>query len=120
MRKAFPTRTSATCSTKIGTPFDAPMTTFRMSSTEAIRPTPRTMSHAPFASSTFPPTFTLLSRTARDDGAEGQVVLAKAIGIDVDLILLDVSSDRCHLGHARDGVELIADEPVLQGPQLAE
>src|SRR5678815_5877714 len=63
-RKAFPIWTSATCSTYTGTPFEAPTTIFLMSSTDAIRPTPRTINHAPFASRTLPPTLTLLSRTA--------------------------------------------------------
>ena len=56
----------------------------------------------------------------RDDGAEGQVVLPKAIRIDVDLILLDVPADRGHFGHARHGVELVADEPVLKRAQFAQ
>ena len=84
-------RTSATCSTYTGTPFDAPMTIFLMSSTEAIRPTPRTMSHAPFDSSTLPPTFTLLSRTAATTALRGRLYCAEAIRIDVDLVLLDVA-----------------------------
>ena len=49
-----------------------------------------------------------------DDGAEGQVVGAETIRIDVDLILLDVAADGRDFGHAWDGIELVADEPVLQ------
>ena len=48
------------------------------------------------------------------DGAERQVVGAKPIGIDVDLVLLDVAADGRDFGDAGHGVELIADEPVLQ------
>ena len=48
------------------------------SSGDAISPTPRTIGHAPFASSTLPPTLRLLSRTARDDGAERHAVARAA------------------------------------------
>ena len=67
-----------------------------------------------------PPTFRLLSRTADDDGAERQVVGAQPVRIDVDLVLLDIAADRGDLGDAGDGVELVADEPVLERAQLAQ
>ena len=55
-----------------------------------------------------------------DDAAERQVVGAQAVRIDVDLVLLDVAADRRDLGDARHRVQLIADEPVLQRPQVAQ
>ena len=61
---------------------------------------------------------------ARADGrhhrAERQVVGPEAVRIDVDLVLLDVATDGGHFGDARHGIELIADEPVLQRAKLAE
>ena len=54
------------------------------------------------------------------DRAERKVVAAKAVGIDVDLVLLDEPADRRHFGDTRDRVQLIADEPVLQRAQLAQ
>ena len=38
---------------------------------DSIRPTPRTIDHAPFASSTLPPTLRLLSRTAATTALSG-------------------------------------------------
>ncbi len=55
-----------------------------------------------------------------DDGAERQVERAKPVGIDVDLVLLDMAADRGDLGDAWDGVELVPDEPVLETPQVAQ
>ena len=43
------------------------------SSTDAISPTPRTISQAPFDSSTLPPTFRLLSRTAATTALSGRL-----------------------------------------------
>src|SRR4029453_4547453 len=37
-----------------------------------------------------------------------------------DLVLLHPSADGSDLGHTGDRVELIPDEPVLRGPQLAQ
>ena len=85
-----------------------------------ISPTPRTISQAPFDSSTLPPTLRLLSRTAATTALSGRLYGAQPIRIDVDLVLLDVAADRRDLGDAGNGVELIADEPVLQGAQLAQ
>ena len=55
-----------------------------------------------------------------DDGRERNLECAKAIGIDVDLVLLDHAADARHLSHAGHGVELVADEPVLNGAKVAE
>src|SRR5207247_10706227 len=54
------------------------------------------------------------------DGRERKLECAKAIGIDVDLVLLDHAADARHLSHAGHGVELLADEPVLNGAKVAE
>ena len=54
------------------------------------------------------------------DRAQRHFVLAQAIRIDVDLVLLDEAADGCHLGHARDRIELIAHEPVLERPQFSK
>ena len=67
-----------------------------------------------------PPTFRLLSRTAATTALERQVVGAQPVRIDVDLVLLDVAADRRDFGDARHGVELVADEPVLQRAQVAQ
>ncbi len=55
-----------------------------------------------------------------DDRGEGDVVGAQAIGIEVDLVLTDLAADAGDLSHARHGVELIPNEPVLNGPQVAQ
>jgi len=61
---------------------------------------------------------------ARTDGryhrAERQVVGPQPIRIDIHLVLLDVATDGGHLRDARHGIELIADEPVLQRPEITE
>ena len=44
----------------------------------------------------------------------------QSIRIDVDLILLDESADRRHFGDPGHRIQLVADEPVLEGPQLAQ
>ena len=56
----------------------------------------------------------------RHDSAERQVVGSEAVRIDVHLVLLDMATDGSHLRHARDGIELVADEPVLQRAELTE
>ena len=56
----------------------------------------------------------------RHDDAQWQVVRAKAIRIDVDLVLLDVATDRSHFRHARHRIELVSNEPVLEGTQIAQ
>ena len=91
-----------------------------MSSTDAIKPTPRTISQAPFDSSTLPPTFRLLARTADTTALKRQVVGPEAVRIDVHLVLLDMATDGGHLRDARHGIELIADEPVLQRAEITE
>ena len=55
-----------------------------------------------------------------DHGGERDPVRAQAVGIDVDLVLAHGSADAGHLGHAGHRVELVADEPVLQRPEVAE
>src|SRR5260370_16835934 len=72
-RNALPICTFATCSTYTGVPFEAPMTIFLTSSTDAMSPTPRTISQAPLDSSTLPPTLRLLSRTADTTGLSGSL-----------------------------------------------
>ena len=61
---------------------------------------------------------------ARTDGrhhrAERQVVGPEAIRIDVHLVLLDMATDGGDLRDARHGIELVADEPVLQRAELTE
>src|SRR5213593_1994638 len=55
-----------------------------------------------------------------DDGGDGDPEGAKALGIDVHLVLADRAPHTGHLGHAGHRVELIADVPVLDRTQLAE
>ena len=55
-----------------------------------------------------------------DDGGERDAEGAQAVRVDVDLILPDDAPDARHLGDAWHGVELIADEPVLERPQVPE
>src|SRR2546430_828158 len=54
-----------------------------------------------------------------DDGRERDLVGAQAVGIHVDLVLPDEPADAGDLRHAGDRVELIPDEPVLDGAQVA-
>src|SRR2546426_715504 len=54
------------------------------------------------------------------DGRERNPVRPQAVGVDVDLILLDGAADAGHLGDSGHGVELIADEPVLEGAQFPQ
>ena len=54
-----------------------------------------------------------------DHRAERQVVGPEPVRIDVDLVLLDVAADGRHFSDARNGVELVADEPVLEGAQIS-
>ena len=54
------------------------------------------------------------------DGRERDAEGAQAIRVHIDLILPDRSPDARHLGHARHGVELIADKPVLERAQVAQ
>ena len=56
----------------------------------------------------------------RHDRAERQVVGPEAIRIDIHLVLLDMAADGGHFRDARHGIELVADEPVLQRAELAE
>jgi hypothetical protein len=79
-RNALPICTFAICSTYTGVPFDAPITIFRMSSTEAMSPTPRTINHAPFDSRTLPPTLRLLSRTAATTALSGIAYWRRRLG----------------------------------------
>ena len=51
-----------------------------------------------------------------DHRAEGQVVGPETIRVDIDLVLLDVATNRRHFGDAGDRIELVSDEPILQGP----
>ena len=44
--------------------------------------------------------------------------MTKAVGVHVDLVLLDVAAHGRDFGHARDGIELVADEPVLQAAEI--
>jgi len=41
-------------------------------------------------------------------------------GRNLDLVLPHETADASDLGDALNGVELVSDEPVLQGPQLAQ
>ena len=54
-----------------------------------------------------------------DDILERDVVGAEFYGIEVDLVLPDEAAHAGHLGDARHGVELVFNEPVLQGMQRA-
>ena len=52
--------------------------------------------------------------------ARRQAVGLQPVRIDVDLILLHHPADGGDFGHTRNGIELIADEPVLKAPKLAQ
>ena len=56
----------------------------------------------------------------REQLAQGHVVGAEIVGVDVDLVLDGKTADGGHLGHAGDRVELVAHVPVLNGPQPAQ
>jgi hypothetical protein len=55
-----------------------------------------------------------------DDGREGDPVGPEPVRVDVDLVLPDDPTDAGDLGHAGHRVELVADEPVLEGPQVPQ
>ena len=52
-----------------------------------------------------------------DHGAQGDVVSAQFDGINVDLVLAYPTADAGHFCHARHRIQLVLDEPVLQGVQ---
>ena len=52
--------------------------------------------------------------------ADGQAVGGQAIGVDVDLVLLDEPAHAGDLGHPLDAGQGVAQEPVLQGAQEGE
>ncbi len=54
-----------------------------------------------------------------DDAAQGDVVGAQLNGINVDLILAYPTADARHFGHAGHRIQLVLDEPVLQGMQCS-
>ena len=49
---------------------------------------------------------------------KGNVVGQQLVGIDLDLILLDIAADGSHFGHTRHTHQFIAQKPVLDGAQL--
>ena len=55
-----------------------------------------------------------------DHGGDRDVEGQQLGGIDVDLVLLLKSADRGHLGHAGHRLELVAEIPVLETPQLGQ
>jgi hypothetical protein len=55
-----------------------------------------------------------------DDGRQGNLVRAQAIGVDVDLVLLNRPADARDFGNAWHRVELVADEPVLERSQVPQ
>jgi hypothetical protein len=55
-----------------------------------------------------------------DDAAVGDAVGAQPLRLKHDLVLADHAADCRHFGDVRDRLQLVAKEPVLQGPQLAE
>ena len=56
----------------------------------------------------------------RHDRAQRDRVLTKAVGVHVDLVLLDVAAHGRDFGHAWHGIELVTDEPVLQAAEIAK
>src|SRR5262249_40384529 len=54
-----------------------------------------------------------------DQLAEGDVVSAQGVGIDVDLVLQGHAADGADLGHAGHGVDLGPDVVFLKGPAAA-
>ena len=59
-------------------------------------------------------------RDGRVDLAEADAVGPELVRVEVDLVLLRGAADGGDLGDARHAVELVADVPVLERPQLAE
>jgi hypothetical protein len=49
-----------------------------------------------------------------------EAIGCKLVRIHIDLVLADKASDRGDLRHAGHGIQLIADEPILDGSQLPE
>ena len=55
-----------------------------------------------------------------NDPGEGYVVRQQLVGIDRDLVLLHEPTDRRHLCHAWDRLELVAEKPILKRAQLGQ
>ena len=49
-----------------------------------------------------------------------QVVGAQSVRVEHHLVLPDHATDRGNFGHVQDGLELVLQEPVLQGAQVGE
>ena len=54
------------------------------------------------------------------DLCDRDVIGLQAIRVDVHLILANEATQRRHLSHAWNRAQLIAEEPILQGPQLRQ
>ena len=53
-------------------------------------------------------------------GRKGNVIGTQLVGIKPHLVLADEAADRRHLGDARNGFKLVAQEPVLQAAQVSQ
>ncbi len=60
----------------------------------------------------------IMSCTCLVDFRQRDAVRPQLVGVDVDLILLDEAAGAGHLGDSLDGLQLVADIPVLKRPQL--
>ena len=96
------------------------MTTFSRSSTDLMKPTPRMKNSMPFFSSTLAPTSMFDLRTASYTSMQRDAVGAQFVGVNVDLVLLHEAADAGDFADAFDGVELVAQIPVLDGTQFRE
>ena len=68
---------------------------------------------------TLAPTLLLLRWIASNTVWMRNVVRAKLGRIDIHLVLADEAADAGDFGHARNGIELVADEPILHGRNVA-
>ena len=113
-RIAWPTPTSATSLTRIGTPSRAVMTILPISSTERARPTPWIRLDSPARDDVAAADVLVVLLQGPDHVVERQAVLGQLHRVGPDLELLGQPAPGVDLGHARHPPEPGPDHPVLE------
>ena len=104
----------------MGVPFRCVTTVFSMSRRFWIQPTERMRNSAFPWWTTRPPTDEFERGDGRVHLAEADAVGTKRVRVDIDLILARGPADRGDFRHAGDGVELVADVPILYRAKLTQ
>ena len=104
----------------IGTPLRLATTTFSRSPSPWSQPTPR-IRYSRVAGVEHLAADALVAVGDRAvETAQRQVIRPELVRINLHLVLPDKPADAGHLRHARDAVELVANGPVLDRPQLIQ